>query len=148
MKTQYVKLLIILLFVTFLQELNGQNPKLELHLKIINASPEPGQLIIDLYQNSESYQKENPYKRINWPKKERQVEYIIKLTLPEGNYGIAIIDDKNLNAKIDRNFIGYPLEGFGFYGITHFPLKKPSYSNISFKLFKQKQSILIYMQYH
>lgn len=34
--------------------------------------------------------------------------------VPPGNYGIAAIDDENSNARLDRDFLGIPKEGFGF----------------------------------
>ena len=34
--------------------------------------------------------------------------------LPPGNYALAAIHDENRNARLDRNFIGIPKEGFGF----------------------------------
>jgi uncharacterized protein (DUF2141 family) len=34
--------------------------------------------------------------------------------LPAGDYGVAAIHDENSNAKLDRNFLGIPKEGFGF----------------------------------
>ena len=34
--------------------------------------------------------------------------------LPEGDYAVAAIHDENSNAKLDKNFLGIPKEGFGF----------------------------------
>ena len=33
--------------------------------------------------------------------------------LPEGDYGVALIHDKNKNEKLDFNDFGMPLEGYG-----------------------------------
>ena len=38
----------------------------------------------------------------------------VKLDLPAGRYAFAVIHDENSNHKLDRNFVGYPKEGFGF----------------------------------
>jgi uncharacterized protein (DUF2141 family) len=34
--------------------------------------------------------------------------------LPPGTYGLVAIHDENGNARLDRNFLGIPKEGFGF----------------------------------
>ncbi len=34
--------------------------------------------------------------------------------MPPGDYAVAAIHDENRNAKLDRNLIGIPKEGFGF----------------------------------
>ena len=39
--------------------------------------------------------------------------------LPPGDYGVAAIHDENSNAKLDKNFLGIPKEGFGFANNPH-----------------------------
>jgi len=39
--------------------------------------------------------------------------------LPPGDYGVAVIHDENSNAKLDKNFLGIPKEGFGFANNPH-----------------------------
>jgi len=34
--------------------------------------------------------------------------------LPPGSYAVSAIHDENDNGKLDRNFLGVPIEGFGF----------------------------------
>jgi uncharacterized protein (DUF2141 family) len=34
--------------------------------------------------------------------------------LPPGDYAVAAIHDENSNARLDKNFLGIPKEGFGF----------------------------------
>ncbi len=47
--------------------------------------------------------------------------------LPPGNYGVAVIHDENSNHKLDRNFFGYPKEGFGFANNPHVGLSAPDF---------------------
>ena len=47
--------------------------------------------------------------------------------LPPGDYGVAAIHDENSNAKLDRNFIGIPKEGFGFANNPHMGLSAPPF---------------------
>lgn len=39
--------------------------------------------------------------------------------LPSGTYGVEAIHDENSNARLDRNFLGIPKEGFGFANNPH-----------------------------
>jgi len=48
--------------------------------------------------------------------------------LPPGDYGVAVIHDENRNARLDRNFIGIPKEGFGFANNPHVGLSAPPFS--------------------
>jgi uncharacterized protein (DUF2141 family) len=47
--------------------------------------------------------------------------------LPSGDYGVAAIHDENRNAKLDRNMIGIPKEGFGFANNPHVGLSAPAF---------------------
>jgi uncharacterized protein (DUF2141 family) len=47
--------------------------------------------------------------------------------LPPGDYGVVAIHDENRNAKLDRNLIGIPKEGFGFGNNPHVGLSAPAF---------------------
>jgi uncharacterized protein (DUF2141 family) len=47
--------------------------------------------------------------------------------LQPGDYGVAAIHDENRNAKLDRNLIGIPKEGFGFANNPHVGLSAPAF---------------------
>jgi uncharacterized protein (DUF2141 family) len=49
--------------------------------------------------------------------------------LPPGDYGVAAIHDENRNAKLDRNLIGIPKEGFGFANDPHVGLSAPAFQS-------------------
>lgn len=60
------------------------------------------------------------------PPHERQAT-VVWDNLPPGNYGVAVIHDENRNAKLDRNLIGIPREGFGFANNPHVGLSAPPF---------------------
>jgi uncharacterized protein (DUF2141 family) len=48
--------------------------------------------------------------------------------IPPGTYAIAVIHDENMNGKLDTNWLGFPVEGYGFsrgaqrfIGVPSFP---------------------------
>jgi len=56
-----------------------------------------------------------------------QREATVTWNLPPGNYAVAAIHDENRNARLDRNFIGIPREGFGFANNPHVGLSAPPF---------------------
>ena len=47
--------------------------------------------------------------------------------LPPGDYAVAVIHDENENKKLDRNFVGWPTEGFGFANNPKVLLEAPPF---------------------
>jgi uncharacterized protein (DUF2141 family) len=39
---------------------------------------------------------------------------LLTFHVPAGSYGVVVLHDENKNQKLDRNFLGVPVEGFGF----------------------------------
>jgi uncharacterized protein (DUF2141 family) len=55
--------------------------------------------------------------------------------LPPGTYAAAGFHDANGNGQFDKNFLGWPLEGFGFSNDAHVSIfKPPSFAAASFNL--------------
>jgi uncharacterized protein (DUF2141 family) len=51
----------------------------------------------------------------------------VELQLPAGRYAIAVLHDENSNHKLDRNFVGWPKEGFGFSNNPKVGMSAPSF---------------------
>jgi len=64
-----------------------------------------------------------------------------------GTYAIGTIHDENENKKFDKNFIGYPKEGFGTSNNPKIFLGPPSYKKATFKFSTNEQEINIKMVY-
>ena len=58
----------------------------------------------------------------------------VNLNLPAGRYAIAVLHDENSNHKLDRNFLGYPKEGFGFTNNPKVHLTAPSFDTTAVAL--------------
>ena len=54
--------------------------------------------------------------------------------LPKGNYSISVIHDKNSNGKLDKNFFGIPIEGFGFSNNKMGKFGPPSFEECNIQL--------------
>lgn len=54
--------------------------------------------------------------------------------LRPGTYAVAVLHDENQNSKMDFNFLGMPLEGYGFSNDASAPFGPPSFKAAAFVL--------------
>lgn len=52
--------------------------------------------------------------------------------IPPGTYALAVVHDENMNGKLDVNWLGIPIEGYGFSNDAKALLGAPSFSAASF----------------
>ena len=73
-------------------------------------------------------------------------ECTIKFQVPASTYAVAALHDENKNHKLDRNFVGFPKEGFGFANNPHVGLSAPAFSAATVKV-SGDTTVEIRMQY-
>ncbi|HQQ83045.1 MAG TPA: DUF2141 domain-containing protein [Cyclobacteriaceae bacterium] len=66
--------------------------------------------------------------------------------LPEGEYAITVMHDENGNGELDSNFVGIPVEGFGFSNDAKAMFGPPSYDKCVFH-HQADQQITIHLKY-
>lgn len=118
-----------------------------IHVKITNIRSNKGHIELQIYRDQPSFAKEVPWKIIHVPKdnlKENGIYYRIN-NLPEGTYGLAILDDENNDSKMNWSFL-LPKEGFGFSNYYHSVLSKPKFDNFKFYL-KGEINVAIKVKY-
>jgi uncharacterized protein (DUF2141 family) len=52
--------------------------------------------------------------------------------IPPGSYALAVIHDENMNGKLDTNWLGIPIEGYGFSSGAKASTGAPSFNAASF----------------
>lgn len=67
-----------------------------------------------------------------WTQKHNQVAVCDFTGVPAGIYAATVLDDTNMNGKMDFNFIGLPTKGYGFSNDAKAMLSPPSFSAASF----------------
>jgi uncharacterized protein (DUF2141 family) len=58
--------------------------------------------------------------------------------LPQDNYAIAVYHDKNNNKILDKNYLGIPVEAYGFSNNARRTFSAPSFSEAALSLMKNK----------
>jgi len=92
-----------------------------------------GQILMGIYKDDISFDKEIPYKKVQaFKTKISNGRLEVEVKLEPGKYGISLMDDENFNGKMDYNFIGIPKEGFGFSNYYHTGLSKPKLNLFEF----------------
>lgn len=107
-----------------------------------------GQILLSIFKDNASYEKEQPFKTLNFEKKAiANGTLTVHFDLEPGTYGITLIDDKNKNGKIDKNMLGIPKEGFGFSNFFMEKMKKPLFDEFKVTLAPKNNNIKIKVKY-
>ncbi len=136
---------VILLFFLPAISLNAQN--VEVIIKGIRSVK--GQIAIGVFKDDKTFQKEEAFLNIQFPKKDiSNGEMRVQFSLEPGIYGLSMLDDENSNGKMEYNFLGIPKEGFGFSDYYLSGFKKPKFDAFKFTLDKeQKRTITVRIRY-
>lgn len=67
--------------------------------------------------------------------------------IPPGDYAVAAIHDENSNARLDKNLLGIPKEGFGFANNPHVGWSAPPFSAAVVHVACPETVVQIHIQY-
>lgn len=120
---------------------------IEVEIRCIRSSI--GVIAIAVYQDNDSFKKDNPcLQKIINKKGLLNGVLITRLSIPPGTYGLAILDDENNDNKMNYNVVGIPKEGFGFSNYFHNGLKSPKFDVFRFEVGKnQNKKVICKMKY-
>ncbi len=108
----------------------------------LESSPSTGTVVFSLFNSANTFgDLRDPMMVVKQKLGERE-DYLIK-KVPPGEYALMVFYDENENNRIDRNFIGIPIEPIGFSN-GYQPKGPPSYNRATFVLTEgEKQSFKI-----
>lgn len=142
-KILFLKILLLLL----LPARSGNSQNVEVIITDIRS--EKGQIVIGVFKDDESFQKEESFMEKRFVKSGiSNREMRVQFSLEPGIYGLSLLDDENSNGKMEYNFLGIPKEGFGFSDYYHKGIKKPKFDSYKFSINKdQTKRITIRIRY-
>ena len=134
--------LVLILFLN-MELISQNNPELfELKLNISNIESS-GNLMIAVWSNSDSWDNNmtnSSGQRVGFDygfkEKVQKGNFSTTINLPKGVYLISILLDKNLNNILDKNFIGIPVEQYGFSSKEKIRFRKPKFDEGSIEFLK------------
>lgn len=125
-KTADVFLLIIILCMLTVQVVAQQD--VNFTIQVTGFQKKSGQIRIALYNNENGFlAPEQVYKKIVLDVNESILKHTLKV--PQGNYAIALYHDGNSNGICDKNFLGIPIESYGFSNNIRPVLSAPSFKS-------------------
>jgi len=124
--------LIVLSLFLFASGDDGNGEASQVKIRITNISSEDSNIMVAIFRDPESFLTENRYhSRVISVKNSKEAD--LEVTLPHGEYAIAVFEDKNKNGVLDRNLFFYPVEPYGFSNNYHPTLRAPTWSEAAFK---------------
>ena len=119
----------------------------DINIEIQNLKNTTGKVSIGLYNKSENFPiVSKVYKGAHLNIDSHTLFYTFK-KIPHGTYSVSIFHDENSNARLDKNFLGIPKEGYGFSNNAKATLLAPSFNIAKFKVSTQTINIKIKMEY-
>ena len=98
----------------------------------LDNPPESGTVEFQLFDSANSFGAlRNPFRTIRYDVDARE-SYAIE-DIPPGEYALFVYYDQNANKRVDKNFIGIPVEPIGFSN-RYAPRAPPSFSRAAFVL--------------
>jgi uncharacterized protein (DUF2141 family) len=109
-----------------------------IEVKVTGIRNNKGYIIISVFKDQASFEKEKPFISKKFDKKEMKNDHLIAgFHLEEGIYGFALLDDENNDAKMEYSFLGIPQEGFGFSNYYHTGFSRPKFESFKLQINKQ-----------
>lgn len=108
-----------------------------LEVTITNMRSSKGQFCVALFDSEEGFKKEHPCWEGIYPKSSLDLNMdkaVLTIRVPEGSYGLSVLDDENMDKKMNYSIIRLPREGFGFSGYEHKGIRKPRFDQFVFKV--------------
>ena len=119
-----------------------------LHVVISGFRNDEGQVIVSLFSSANGFP-ENVSLSLatnNVKISDRQAETVFH-GIPFGNYAVSVLQDENLDGKMQTSLLGMPREGFGFSGSPGYRLGKPAFNDTSFFLATPERELELVMRY-
>lgn len=123
-----------LIFVNLSAAVSAQSPCPGIHVKVLNIKNSTGTVVCALFESPVGFPTEVLRSATN--------VMVIKIRksqarcdfedIPPGTYAIAVIHDENMNGKLETNWLGIPIEGYGFSNDAKGVTGVPSFSAASF----------------
>jgi uncharacterized protein (DUF2141 family) len=108
-------------------------PTASLEIHVRNVSPRGGLVRLGLYDAAGYPDDKGPVAAADVPATRGETVIVLKNLAP-GTYAIEAYQDTNSNDRMDKSWIGLPLEPYGFSRDARPVLSKPAFDRVKFTL--------------
>lgn len=124
-----LKKITLLLFLILFFEFDSKS---QLIVEVTNIEVLEGRIELGLYDDPEVFLSTTEQYRWLLKPVESYTVIIAIDSLPEGWYAISLMHDLNSNGEMEKNFIGIPLEPYGFSNDIKPRFSKPDFEDAQF----------------
>lgn len=118
-----------------------------LTIALSDARNDKGRLVVGLFASKEDFPRQGRALRSTALPLTGGNAVVTFSGLAPGVYAVAVLHDENSNSKMDFNFLGMPLEGFGFSNDAPVSFGPPSFADAAFKLVARRSRVPIQVRY-
>jgi uncharacterized protein (DUF2141 family) len=118
-----------------------------LTVRIQGLKNDRGQVAVALFARAEGFPRSERAFRGQLARIEGGRALVSFRSLRPGTYAVAVLHDENQNNKMDFNFLGMPLEGYGFSNDASALFGPPSFQRASFRLLPRPSAVTISARY-
>ncbi|HEV8632382.1 MAG TPA: DUF2141 domain-containing protein [Thermoanaerobaculia bacterium] len=112
----------------------GNPPAADLAVNATGLGSAEGEVRVALYDSKAGFEGKQPPFRTATAKGAEARAQVVFRGLPPGDYAIALYHDRNGNGKLDRSFLGKPLEPYGFSNNARGTRGAPDFEKVRFTL--------------
>lgn len=130
------------LFFAFVSSSSLQNNNVK--VLVSNIPAQKGSLMVGWYNQSATFRQ--PQSAIYKQKVKTNGAVAVEVlfaNIPNGEYAITMYFDANENGKLDKNFLGIPLEKYGFSNNAYHSTRATTFEEAKFVVKQNNQSIAI-----
>ena len=105
----------------------------EIHVVVRGLRDNQGRVGCSLFDGPDGFPRQKAKEfRGMWTQKRNYVAVCDFPNIPAGTYAVTVLDDSNMNGKMDFDLIGLPTKGYGFSNDAKATLSPPPFSAASF----------------
>jgi len=118
-----------------------------LHVTVVNVPSAKGNVRLGLWNRKDGWPDvSSAFRKDVGAISGQRIAVFRFLDLAPGEYAVAAMHDENLNAKLDKNFFGYPKEAVAFSGGARINMGAPSFESARFSIHSGEQEIKLDFQ--
>lgn len=137
------KLLVLFLFLINVFNWAGENPRTKINIRIEGLKNNSGTVKVALCNSLENYKNHKaPFRGLTLPIKNNVAEITIP-DLPVGYYAVKVFHDENNNNDLDTNFLGIPIEDYGFSNNAKGIFGPPSWNKAKMFINEDSNTIVV-----
>lgn len=142
---RFASSILVMMAISFMASLPAAAQDSDLQVFIENIREERGTLIVAVFNSRGTYLKKESHS-VKVPADQQGVTVSFS-KLPPGDYAVSIIHDENDDGQLTKNWMGVPLEGFGFSNDAMGTFGPPPFDRAKFTMPVATSRITIHLKY-